>query len=268
MNTKLVVILVSVALATGGCEKSSPPPSVNNGDSQPPPPIQAEPFHGQVYKSLNGKTVLTIISRDECELAEGRTTLLCKYSKQDGKLRVVTTTLGTSQVIYFRLTNQGLEDNDGNVLLSPERLADIQREIQLKEQREQEEESKVRRETQIISKYVFPSAKPPSLYSGDIAQLTLTDASLKLSHSLGDWTVAFADITGIGNVYVTQMGVYGFAFSYDDITVTRGTDFAKGDFIRGESKQQANDIHDAVLDAYKAWVKKFPTRSKLRSNAK
>jgi len=67
-------------------------------------------------------------------------------------LRIVTTASGTTQVIYFRFTDQGLDDNNGNVLLSPERytaaLEQLQRqqrqrlEEQLTEERKQLEEKR------------------------------------------------------------------------------------------------------------------------------
>src|SRR5438477_12019445 len=115
MNIKPIAMLAACAFFTGGCRKS---PTANSSDSQTTPAIQPEPFHGQVYKSLDGRTVLTFVSKDECELPERGTILLCKYSKANNTLRIVTIALGTTQVIYFRCTDQGLIDNYGNVFLS------------------------------------------------------------------------------------------------------------------------------------------------------
>lgn len=149
INITPVIILALLALLAGGCDRAASPSSDNSRVTQPPPPIQATPFHGQVYKSLNGRTVLTLISKDECELAGGGTTLLCKYTKADDKLRVVVTALGTSQVKYYRFTAQGLEDNDGNVLLSPESLAATIKQIEqerLAEERERERKMEAQRQ--------------------------------------------------------------------------------------------------------------------------
>lgn len=130
-------LLVITAFLVGGCDKS-PTSTANKSGNQPPAPIQAEAFHGQVYKSFDQRKVLTLISKDECELNEHGTILLCKYTKQNDNLRVVTTALGTSQVLYYRFTNQGLQDNDGNVLFSPEGLLEAQRQAELARQAQQE----------------------------------------------------------------------------------------------------------------------------------
>ena len=63
------------------------------------------------YQSIDGNHAITIVSSEELELREGSTTLLCKYTKQDEKLRIVETVNGTNQVLYFRFTNQGLEND-------------------------------------------------------------------------------------------------------------------------------------------------------------
>lgn len=190
MNIKLVSILAACVFFTAGCNKSPTPPTANNSDSQPAPaPIQAEPFHGQVYKSLNGRTTLTLVSKDECELSEGGTILLCKYTKPNDTLRVVTTALGTSQVIYFRFTDQGLEDNSGNVLFSPEKYAaaieQLQRQ-QREQQREQQEKQRIaqamtdsKRKTQTISTFSLSRRAIPNTWPSP-DKLTVTDVSLIL----------------------------------------------------------------------------------------
>src|ERR1035437_600781 len=102
MNTKLITILATLAILTAGCNKpedNSNQNAMNAVTAQnqaaarqaTPPPIQAEPFHGQVYKTLDGRSVLTLVSKDECELAENGRTLLFKYTKQNDTLRMVTT---------------------------------------------------------------------------------------------------------------------------------------------------------------------------------
>lgn len=137
--------LVITAFLVGGCDKS-PTSTANKSRNQPPAPIQAEAFRGQVYKSFDQRKVLTLISKDECELSEHGTILLCKYTKQNDNLRVVTTALGTSQVLYYRFTNQGLQDNDGHVLFSPEGLLEAQRQAELAMRAQQEAQAAAERQ--------------------------------------------------------------------------------------------------------------------------
>lgn len=113
--TSLLFLLV--AAMTIGCNK--PSQTDTNDDGYHVPRVEAQPFHGEIYRSLDGENAITLISSEELEMRDGRTTLLCKYSKQAGALRVIVTALGANQIEYFRITNAGLQDNDGKVLLSP-----------------------------------------------------------------------------------------------------------------------------------------------------
>ena len=106
---------------TVSCNKSTKTASANSGDHGPM--AEAQPFHGEVYRSFDDDTALTLISSEELELRNGKTTLLCKYSNPAGALRVIITTLGTNQVVYYRFTDTGLKDNDGRLLLSPKSYA-------------------------------------------------------------------------------------------------------------------------------------------------
>lgn len=118
MTTQIkLLLLLTVALTTVGCDKTSQTTTHNDGEHVPR--VEARPFHGEVYRSIDGNTALTLISSEELELREGKTTLLCKYSKQTETLRVIITSLGTSQIVYFRFTDKGLQDNEGKTLLSP-----------------------------------------------------------------------------------------------------------------------------------------------------
>jgi hypothetical protein len=200
MKITFLMLLVITAFLVGGCDKS-PTSTADKSSSKPPVPIQAEAFHGQVYKSFDQRKVLTLISKDECELSEQGTILLCKYTKQDDKLRVVTTTLGTSQVLYYRVTNQGLQDNDGNVLFSPEGLLDAQRQVELAN-RQAAEQARVQAEEQAKEQQrlaarlqeshttkaiIFSSEEPAILYglSSDqllfVTKTTVSDVSVTCS---------------------------------------------------------------------------------------
>jgi hypothetical protein len=127
------MIVASIALLATSCNKS--PNSATVGKDGQSASVQAEAFERRVYRSLDGLSVLTLISRDECQLSEGGTALLCRYSKEDDKLRVVTVALSTSKEINFRFISEGLQDDNGNVLFSPERYASA-----IEQHRRQEEE--------------------------------------------------------------------------------------------------------------------------------
>jgi len=124
-----------VLTLAAGCDRS--PRVTTTEDVDHAQRIEARAFQGEVYRSADGQNALTLISPDELELREGNTTLLCKYSKQAEALRVVVTALGTNQVIYFRFTNYGLQDNQGKVLLSPANYASAMEQARLVREREE-----------------------------------------------------------------------------------------------------------------------------------
>lgn len=88
----------------------------------------AHAFDQQSYRTRDGRSSITLNSSDELEyrVSDG-TILLCKYTSQKEALRVILTTLGTQQVLYFRRVPQGLISNDGTLYLSPSALAEAQR---------------------------------------------------------------------------------------------------------------------------------------------
>lgn len=295
-------IVGALAFLAAGCEKA-PTSIANNSGSQAPPvaqpalpvvqptpqPIQAEPFHGQVYKALNGRTVLTLVSKDECEIAENGTTLLCKYTKQDGKLRVVTTALGTSTVLYFRFTDQGLDDNQGHVLFSPEKFEAALEQIQQK----QREETRAREEKERVAKMMSDATSatqtiatfelsPPTLIrmyqqftpDGNAirtvhnapSKLELTDVSLNVYvYAAGpyqhyEYSIAFARIRKIGGVGEGTAN-NGFLITAEPSKEYIRDGSGNNNFsqtLYAASEANAASIHDTVLKAYSAWKEKFP----------
>ena len=210
MNLKLVLTLPILAAILAGCDKS--PGITTNQGTQSQPRVEAEAFHGEIYRSLDGQTALTLISRDECELRNGRDTLLCKYTKQSNALRVVVTALGTNQVVYYQLTNEGIQDNQNAVLLSPERYASAMEQMRLARERaenarqdderrkrqmeaaKQAEEDRLvvvlaasKKETKTLGKFkcvpagMNPDYRPDERY---IPEVTVTDVSVKLKYAL------------------------------------------------------------------------------------
>ena len=292
MNLKPIAILAACALLTAGCNKSPTSPTANNSNSQPPP-VQAEAFHGQVYKSVDGRHVVTLTSKDECELTKTGTTLLCKYTKQADALRVIATVMGTPQVLYFRFIDQGLQANDGQVLLAPRQYADAiaQLEKQRREQEQQQAKEQMEREriakeiadsklaTRTISKYTLPTQRAFDQgrpYFDLQRALALTDVSLAMhivNHPLlikgpdvviGDDVILFSQIRKI-----YDLGEGNFTDFYNgNISVPNNGFFVECEpkkvnttldqVVNGKSADEARAIHDAVLDAYNAWKMKFP----------
>src|SRR5258706_303451 len=63
---------------------------------------EAQPFKGEIYRTHDNISSITLISPEELEFRANGTTFLCKYSRQPDGLRVILTALGSQQVLYFR----------------------------------------------------------------------------------------------------------------------------------------------------------------------
>ena len=96
--------------------------------SQPAKPTEVK---NQTYRMIGGRSVVAIISSDELEIRQAGENLVCKYTKQDNKLRVIVNALGTTTAKYFDLTPQGLVDEDGDIFYEPETFQKITAQIQL-----------------------------------------------------------------------------------------------------------------------------------------
>jgi|GEM_PF-2651808 len=104
------VILAAVAFECLACTKQA--------DTSPPPQSgRATAVSDQTYRSRDGR-IITIISADELELAEDGVNYVCKYSKQDGTMRVILNALGTTQAVYYRVTPDGFQDPKGRMFYS------------------------------------------------------------------------------------------------------------------------------------------------------
>jgi tetratricopeptide (TPR) repeat protein len=88
--------------------------------------LQPKPFKGEVYESVDGQRRITLTSPDEAEISERGENIVCKYTKQDGKLRILVTALGTTKARYFEITTDGLQDSEGTIYFTPTRLAAAQ----------------------------------------------------------------------------------------------------------------------------------------------
>jgi len=105
-----VLAIIGLCLASVACSRDASTSAQQA--AQPPEPVN------QTYKSLDGD-IVAIISADELELRDGGDNYVCKYTRQDGKLRVIVNVLGTTTALYFETTPQGLVDEDGEIYYTP-----------------------------------------------------------------------------------------------------------------------------------------------------
>ena len=71
---------------------------------------------GEVYRSLNGKDSLRVVSKDEIEDEDG---IVARYTVEGDKVRVVVTALGMTQAHYLEITRDGLvKEKSGEILYS------------------------------------------------------------------------------------------------------------------------------------------------------
>lgn len=114
--------LLFVVIQVTACSKQS---------DAPQQPAKAPEPKNQTYRMINGGTVIALISSDELEIREGGQNLVCKYTKQDGKLRVVVSTHGITTAMYFNMTPQGLVDEDGDIYYEPATYEKVMAQIEL-----------------------------------------------------------------------------------------------------------------------------------------
>jgi len=297
MNIKPVSILAACLIFTAGCNQSPTTPTANNNASQPPQPtrqpVQAEPFHGQVYKSIDGRNVLTLTSKDECELMQNGTTLPCKYTKQTDALRVIATVMGTPQVIYYRFTDQGIQDNNGNVLLSPEKydvavvqLQQEQKRLELEREAQQKKELELSRHAEAIraSEQYYQVFYDMLLLSERVEDLEgKTDPNgLPFTKSPGTLTLADSYIevwfttTSYGSTYASSSyiffhrikkigdlgeGTHGDTFFLDfaqPMYPDKNHQYPSHLILHFKSESDAQNVHKTLLEAYTAWKAKYP----------
>ena len=119
MNTALFSLVVLAFLTLGNGSSAQPSPEKPTAAV---PPSQTKLSEGEIYESLDGTSAITLISSDELEFKTDGVNLICRYTKQGDRLRILATIAGTSQAIYFRTTEKGLEGNQNLVLYHPQGL--------------------------------------------------------------------------------------------------------------------------------------------------
>ena len=117
--------LLLVVIQVTACSKQSDTPKQ---PAKPPEP------KNQTYRMIGGHSVISLVSSDELEIREGGQNIVCKYTKQDGKLRVVVSALGTTTAKYFNMTPQGLVDEDGDIYYEPATYEKVMAQIELNRQ--------------------------------------------------------------------------------------------------------------------------------------
>ena len=106
----LSLALLLVVLQFSACSKQP------ESTSQPAKPTEVK---NQTYRMIGGRSVVAIVSADELEIRQGGENLVCKYTKQDNKLRVIVNALGTTTAKYFDMTPEGLVGEDGSYYYEP-----------------------------------------------------------------------------------------------------------------------------------------------------
>jgi hypothetical protein len=269
MKTRIVLVSIGYLILIPSCEKKAPELTTTTESGSPK--VAPEPFKGSVYRSADDGTTLTLISADEVEFATNGTIHLCKYSKQDGRLRLVLNAFGTTQVIYFRETPTGLIGNDGSSLLSPEPYAAAKEQQRVARQREIELQ-------QDVDRRQYAAAKARLDEETRIANLM--EASTKASTTLGDFLVQqpgdFSKITltdkgitvlvrGEDNTTIdcpfayyysnhSFGGDYEYTLIYHDPNPRLPTRLYTFHFPNNEMR---SNFHNMYFAAFKKWAEKF-----------
>ena len=83
---------------------------------QPAKPTETK---DRTYRTLDGQSVIALVSSDELEVRQNGENIVCKYTEKDKKLRVVMSESGTTKAKYYDITPQGLVGEQGEVLYEP-----------------------------------------------------------------------------------------------------------------------------------------------------
>lgn len=271
---KLMMVLAVLAVAQlNSCSKKTG--SEESGSASNNQPVGAKPFKGEVYRTFNGAKTITLTSDEELEISESGVNMICKYTKQDdNRLRVVANIMGTTQALYYRITPEGLQANDGLVLFSPSGLAQEKERLRIIAQRKDEESRKTaalldasKKATVELSKFTL-TAKSYLMYDYCI----LTDVSIKVRCSSEAWR--YKKQYGIRN----EVQEIPFA-NIERITALRHNyDIGAGDFVISWKNGQFPEgvqigcsddaaiklVRDKLIAAYQEWGNKYPDFRRAR----
>ena len=86
-------------------------------------------FQKQTYRAVDDKEVITLNSTDELELSAAGNNYVCKYSIDNGSLRVVLNVAGSMQAVYYDVVPQGLREKSGVILYEPKQYQTVMGQI-------------------------------------------------------------------------------------------------------------------------------------------
>jgi hypothetical protein len=221
---------------------------------------------GEVYKTIDQKQVITIVSSDKLELYTSNinTNLICEYYVQGNRLRVVATILGTQQALYYDVTDQGLVDKEGTILFSPQHYAKTIEAIRLSQKRQGEERQRIaevvkksKEKTTIIEKFELSPRRYSSGNTTEPIRATITDVSIDLDFtSLGHQRTRevgyFANLLYIRRVGQSYRHSFYVGFSRED------DQSGVGFFLYAKTHADAQAVQDALLRAFNKWSLKYP----------
>lgn len=269
-----------IAASLVGCDKS--PNIVTTQATDSPPRVEAAPFQGRTYRTFDGRKALTLISRDECEFRDDQTTLLCKYNQQDNTLRVVMNVLGTQQVVYFRNTTNGIQDNQGTEFLTPqahtarvtelrereERAQNAREEIQARLRAERDRRQHLRaKATAQPTKPIRSFNIPQETFAGfstidrvDVADKALTLHNKDSNESITLWFFDFDGLSdepgGDRSVQTRLIHVGSFEKSPNRIY----------EMFYVDNQRWLADFKSTVEKAYTSWKKQYPDAAALKGD--
>lgn len=250
LNSIFSLYISVVILLTAGCDK--PYSTVPSGEESHN--IGAKPFKGETYRSLDNPHAITIVSPDELELHENGTNLICKYTKQDGRLRVVANIMGTAQALYYDVSPMGVSGKDGMTLYTSEnyqRITTANREIS---QRKAKEQASLDAQIAISKKQSSELAKSTWQGFGFSMDTVITDTSIVAIETMSGGKpnrneVFFVDLEVVNNV-----SRYGNGGGY--LFLVSGKEASAQIF--NESEIGCVKLRETLLKAYREWKQKFP----------
>jgi hypothetical protein len=114
-----------IVIQTAACSRQDDTPR------QPAKPPESKTL---TYRMIDSQSVLSLVSSDELEIREGGRNIVCKYTKKDGKYRVVVNALGTTTAKYFSITPEGLVGEDGQIYYKQAAYEKVMAQIELSRQ--------------------------------------------------------------------------------------------------------------------------------------
>ena len=272
ISAVLIVSLTSLALVS--CGKKSPELTTST-TSDGATKVAPEPFKGAVYRSSNDSVALTLISPDEAEYSTGGQTFLCKYTRQDGRIRMILTAFGSNQVLYFRETSVGLSGNDGTSLLSADQYAAVKeqrRQAQQAEMRRQQDQQRKRQEAEQakrdeqarVARLIEDSKKSTKVLGEFMVQssgwgnshpqkLILRDSGLEVQHQWDGGFTRQCDFVYYWSRFSTGPSYWQLTFHNPNPTQS----YIQETFVFG-SEAECNKFESMFFQALKDWAGRNP----------